>query len=66
MRELDALLTRFVDDGFDAASGADRAAFQRLLDLPDPQILGLLIGGATSDDPAVCRAVRLVRGERLP
>jgi antitoxin CptB len=38
MKELDVLLTRYVDEEYAAASPADQAAFRELLELPDPQI----------------------------
>jgi len=50
MRELDVLLMRYMRCTFDAASVDERAAFEHLLSLPDPDILDLLTGRATTQD----------------
>ena len=65
MRELDVLLERFVDNRYDGAPEDLRLAFGEFLALPDPEILGLLVGRLTSDDPALCRVVELVRAQRV-
>jgi antitoxin CptB len=65
MRELDALLMKFADEQYAAASGPEQAAFRSLLNLPDPEILGLLTGRNRSDDPGIDGVVRRVLGERF-
>ena len=42
MRELDELLTRYLDSLYPAAGADVQAAFERLLSLADPEILALL------------------------
>jgi antitoxin CptB len=49
MRELDVRFERFMAGGT-PASGAERAAFERLLDLPDPLLAQWLIFGAPPPD----------------
>ncbi len=44
MRELDELLRRYLDNEFAAASAADRDAFRRLLEIPDPEIQAYCLG----------------------
>ena len=44
MRELDQLLVRYLETQFDAASDAEKSAFQTLLTLPDPELAGYLLG----------------------
>jgi antitoxin CptB len=44
LRELDVLLIRYLDRRFEQADARERAAFERLLDLQDPQIMALVIG----------------------
>lgn len=66
MRELDALLMRFMDGRYEAAPEEDRAAFRDFLALPDPEILALLTGRLASEDPALNRIVGLVLEQRLP
>jgi Flavinator of succinate dehydrogenase len=39
MRELDEVLTRFLQEGLPAAGRAERAAFEELLTLSDPQLI---------------------------
>jgi antitoxin CptB len=50
MRELDVLLTRYLEQEFQLASVAERAAFVQLLDLPDPDLFGYLVGRTTPDE----------------
>jgi antitoxin CptB len=65
MRELDVLLTRYVDEHYTHASSEDQEAFRTLLESPDPlihayclgseapptQVLAALIGVITQPDP---------------
>lgn len=44
MRELDELLTRYLEQVYPQASSAERSAFAQLLDLQDPDIFGYLVG----------------------
>jgi antitoxin CptB len=66
MRELDVLLMRFVDAHYAGASAAEQAAFQQLLSLPDPEIVGLLMAAGSGDDPAVNRVVSRLLGQQVP
>ena len=63
MKELDELLSRFARERYAAATDAERAAFEALLTLPDPQIADYLLGYGTpadADQAAVIRSI-LVR-----
>ncbi len=53
MRELDVLLTRYMDRDYPDADSAERAAFETLLSLQDPDILGLLTGRVVAQDAPV-------------
>jgi succinate dehydrogenase flavin-adding protein (antitoxin of CptAB toxin-antitoxin module) len=44
MRELDVLLTRYLERDYTGASPEERDAFERFLDLQDPEIFGYLVG----------------------
>jgi succinate dehydrogenase flavin-adding protein (antitoxin of CptAB toxin-antitoxin module) len=46
MKELDLLLGRYVEDRFDAAPEAERAAFVALLDTQDPILYAYCLGQA--------------------
>lgn len=61
MRELDVLLERYLDEAFAAAAPADRAAFRRILDLPDPDLFGYLLGGIEVPEPDLRHVVARIR-----
>jgi len=44
MRELDTLLLRYLDNRYGLADPYERDAFGRLLELPDPDLFGYLVG----------------------
>ena len=46
MREVDLLLGRFADAHVDGLGEDDLAAFEALLDVPDPVVLSWITGGA--------------------
>ena len=43
MKELDVLLERYVSERYPSATGAERAAFAALLELPDPQLFAYVM-----------------------
>ncbi len=53
MRELDVLLERYLDRAWAAASSSERAAFDRLVELPDPELFGYLVGRTTPAEEAL-------------
>lgn len=57
MRELDVLLERYVRDHWPGADAERRAAFLRLLDLPDPELADLCLGRVATADPALAAVV---------
>lgn len=63
MRELDVLLCRFLDTEYPAASEADKSAFETLLALSDPELVGYLLKGERAEDPDVERVLRRLRGD---
>jgi len=44
MKELDILLSRYMDERFSAAPPQEQEAFRRLLESPDPQIYAYCLG----------------------
>ena len=52
MRELDLLLSRWLDRGWAAADANRRTAFLRLLEEPDPQLVDWLMNGERPADQA--------------
>ncbi len=61
MREMDILMGRFLDRGYDGLDEAGRAAFERLLDLPDQDILQWLWSGDDPADPQLADLMRQMR-----
>ncbi|MGI9225670.1 MAG: succinate dehydrogenase assembly factor 2 [Woeseiaceae bacterium] len=43
MKELDALLSAYLEDRYDTADDTEKAAFEALLALPDPDLVGYLL-----------------------
>ena len=61
MRELDVMLTRYLDRAWPVASPSERAAFAQLVELQDPELFGYLVGrNHPSEEPqlAVIAAIR--------
>ncbi len=50
MRELDVVLMRYMKHDYDAAEPAEKASFETLLSLQDPEILDLLTGRIIAED----------------
>ena len=51
MKELDLLLTRYLERDYDASSLPQREAFERLLAMPDPEILDYILGKTLPESP---------------
>jgi antitoxin CptB len=61
MRELDVMLTRYLDRVWDGASPAEHDAFVQLVSLQDPELFGYLVGRTTpveEDQRAVIATIR--------
>jgi antitoxin CptB len=61
MLELDLLLERFLDGGYDRLDGHGRSVFVRLLELPDQTLQSWLLGQAVPSDRDVRRIVHLIK-----
>jgi succinate dehydrogenase flavin-adding protein (antitoxin of CptAB toxin-antitoxin module) len=62
MRELDKLLTRYLDEKFAAASNAEKAAFEALLELPDPELVSYLLNRQQPEEERIARVVDHILG----
>jgi len=60
MRELDELLTRFVDEQYPTASAAHQAAFRDLLDSHDPLIYAYCLGRQIPTDPVLSALIERI------
>jgi succinate dehydrogenase flavin-adding protein (antitoxin of CptAB toxin-antitoxin module) len=61
MKELDLLLVRYLESRWARAGEGERAAFGRLLELPDPVLAAYLLGHEFPP-PDLAAAVQHVRG----
>ena len=64
MRELDALLIRFVEDVYESLSKDDKRRFGTLLELPDPELHAYLVGRQEPTDPDVEKLLDRIRASR--
>jgi antitoxin CptB len=61
MKELDLLLLRYLDQEFSGASARHRAAFVHLLELPDPELFGYLLGREAATEESIRDVVARIR-----
>lgn len=62
MKELDQLLTGYLDDGYGAAPEADKAAFRALLELSDPELVGYLLQRREPGSEIIARGIDIILG----
>ena len=60
MKELDQLLTRYLDARYAEAEDDEKADFRAILTLPDPELAGYFLGRQVPEDPAIARAVERI------
>jgi len=60
MRELDELLIRYLDSRYDGADAAEKAAFQAVLALPDPELNGYLLQRQTPSSKSIAGVIDLI------
>ncbi len=60
MRELDVVLMRYMECDYDAAGQAEKASFETLLSLQDPEILDLLTGRHVTEDAGLRHVVKRI------
>jgi len=65
MRELDVLLTRYVDEQYASASAEHRQAFRSLLNSQDPLIYDYFLGRQTPSDPALLSLIGRITASAL-
>jgi succinate dehydrogenase flavin-adding protein (antitoxin of CptAB toxin-antitoxin module) len=63
MKELDQLLTRYLNSRYPTADAGEKAAFRALLELPDPELAGYFLGRMVAEDPRIADVVARVLGE---
>ena len=61
MRELDVVLTRYLDRAFAHASPRERRAFAQLLEMQDPELFAYLVGRAEPEGEGQREVIACVR-----
>jgi succinate dehydrogenase flavin-adding protein (antitoxin of CptAB toxin-antitoxin module) len=61
MRELDAVLERFLADAYVSLPGADKRRFEELLELPDPELHAYLVGRSVPPDRELAALIMSIR-----
>jgi succinate dehydrogenase flavin-adding protein (antitoxin of CptAB toxin-antitoxin module) len=64
MRELDLMLSAWLETGFDRSSPRQRTEFEQLLELSDPELEAYLVWGACPEHPEQAALVQAIRGLR--
>jgi len=66
MRELDSILQAFLQHSFSTLDDEDKSRFERILDLPDPELHGYLLGRVEPSDRHYARLIGLIRNSLHP
>ena len=62
MRELDQLLGAYLDTQYPQASDAEKAVFEQILGLPDPELAGYFLGRQVPGDTAIAKGIERILG----
>ncbi len=60
MKELDALMLRFLEQHYAAAPDDEKQAFEDILAMPDPVLIGYFLKGEKPESEPVHRVVRRI------
>jgi antitoxin CptB len=60
MRELDELLVRYLESRYTEADEGEKAAFQAVLALPDPELNGYLLQRQTPTSKSIAGVIELI------
>ncbi len=66
MHELDGVLESFARGPLATLDAADFARFERILDLPDPELVAYLLGRSAPADPDIASLVERIRSSHRP
>ena len=61
MKELDVVMSRYLEHHYESASMADQDKFKVLLDMPDPDLYDLLLGRSEAKDPELRQFIKRLR-----
>jgi len=65
VKELDLMLVRWLESCYPQASEAERANFERFLDLPDPEMAAYLLKHERPADPAFAALAAQMAAARI-
>ncbi len=66
MHELDGVLESFAQGALATLDADDFALFERILELPDPELVAYLLGRSAPADPDIARLVERIRSNHRP
>lgn len=61
MKELDVVMSRYLEQRYSSASSSEQACFKALLEMPDPELYDLLLGRSTTSDAQLAGFIQLLR-----
>ncbi len=61
MRELDVMLTRYIDRVWPTASPPEREAFAQLIEMQDPDLFGYLVGRTQPTEESQLAVIACIR-----
>jgi succinate dehydrogenase flavin-adding protein (antitoxin of CptAB toxin-antitoxin module) len=61
MKELDLVMSGYLERHYTSAPSSQQAQFRDLLQLPDPDLYDLLLGRGEPDDPDLVALLQLLR-----
>lgn len=61
MKELDVVMSRYLEHHYESDSMADQDKFKVLLDMPDPDLYDLLLGRSEAKDPELRQFIGRLR-----
>ena len=61
MKELDIVMSRYLEQHYASASSAEQGHFKALLEMPDPDLYDLLLGRSVTSDAELARFIQLLR-----
>jgi antitoxin CptB len=61
MRELDELLAGYLQTRYERTTESQKAAFRALLALPDPELIGYLLGSQVHADADIADVIDTIR-----
>ena len=66
MKELDLVLTGYLENHYSDAGESEQAGFRRLLEMQDPELYKLILGKQSTEDEEMAQIVRMIRQDVRP